>query len=93
MRSRCGCRAFRASPIRCVGERIMATGVPEFREVAWRACVICYLAKGNVALSILMTMASTLCAVLAMPLLLDVQVFSYNWAKKSKFFRLCFISD
>ncbi|WP_338024440.1 methyltransferase [Bathymodiolus japonicus methanotrophic gill symbiont] len=26
-------------------------------------------------------------------LLLDVQVFSYNWAKKSKFFRLCFISD
>ncbi|WP_221893713.1 hypothetical protein [Bathymodiolus japonicus methanotrophic gill symbiont] len=27
----------RASPIRCVGERIMATGVPEFREVAWRA--------------------------------------------------------
>ncbi|WP_221895630.1 hypothetical protein [Bathymodiolus japonicus methanotrophic gill symbiont] len=38
MRSRCGRRAFRASPIRCVGERIMATGVPEFREVAWRAC-------------------------------------------------------
>ncbi|WP_221896931.1 hypothetical protein [Bathymodiolus japonicus methanotrophic gill symbiont] len=38
MRSRCGHRAFRASPIRCVGERIMATGVPEFREVAWRAC-------------------------------------------------------
>ncbi|WP_338024488.1 type IIL restriction-modification enzyme MmeI [Bathymodiolus japonicus methanotrophic gill symbiont] len=37
MRSRCGRRAFRASPIRCVGERIMATGVPEFREVAWRA--------------------------------------------------------
>ncbi|WP_221897489.1 hypothetical protein [Bathymodiolus japonicus methanotrophic gill symbiont] len=36
MRSRCGRRAFRASPIRCVGERIMATGVPEFREVAWR---------------------------------------------------------
>jgi BASS family bile acid:Na+ symporter len=31
--------------------------------------VICYLAKGNVALSILMTMASTLCAVIAMPLL------------------------
>ena len=31
--------------------------------------VICYLAKGNVALSILMTMASTLCAVVAMPLL------------------------
>ncbi|WP_221898332.1 hypothetical protein [Bathymodiolus japonicus methanotrophic gill symbiont] len=26
------------SPIRCVGERITATGVPEFREVAWRAC-------------------------------------------------------
>ncbi|WP_263458740.1 hypothetical protein [Bathymodiolus japonicus methanotrophic gill symbiont] len=40
MRSRCGRRAFRASPIRCVGERIMATGVPEFREVAWRACLI-----------------------------------------------------
>ncbi|WP_263458657.1 hypothetical protein [Bathymodiolus japonicus methanotrophic gill symbiont] len=38
MRSRCGRRAFRASPIRCVGERIMATGVPGFREVAWRAC-------------------------------------------------------
>ncbi|WP_221894297.1 hypothetical protein [Bathymodiolus japonicus methanotrophic gill symbiont] len=38
MRSRCGRRAFRASPIRCVGERIMAIGVPEFREVAWRAC-------------------------------------------------------
>ncbi|WP_221894897.1 hypothetical protein [Bathymodiolus japonicus methanotrophic gill symbiont] len=38
MRSRCGRRAFRASPIRCVGERIMVTGVPEFREVAWRAC-------------------------------------------------------
>ncbi|WP_221894080.1 hypothetical protein [Bathymodiolus japonicus methanotrophic gill symbiont] len=37
VRSRCGRRAFRASPIRCVGERIMATGVPEFREVAWRA--------------------------------------------------------
>ncbi|WP_221896303.1 hypothetical protein [Bathymodiolus japonicus methanotrophic gill symbiont] len=37
MRSRCGRRAFRASPIRCVGERIMATGVPDFREVAWRA--------------------------------------------------------
>ncbi|WP_428353646.1 bile acid:sodium symporter family protein [Methyloprofundus sp.] len=31
--------------------------------------VICYLANGNVALSILMTMASTLCAVVAMPLL------------------------
>ena len=31
--------------------------------------VICYLAKGNVALSILMTMASTSCAVFAMPLL------------------------
>ncbi|NOR81568.1 MAG: bile acid:sodium symporter [Methyloprofundus sp.] len=31
--------------------------------------VICYIAKGNVALSILMTMASTLCAVVAMPLL------------------------
>ncbi|WP_230987999.1 hypothetical protein [Bathymodiolus japonicus methanotrophic gill symbiont] len=35
-----GRRAFRASPIRCVGERIMATGVPEFREVAWRACTL-----------------------------------------------------
>ena len=31
--------------------------------------VICYLAKGHVALSILMTTASTLCAVVAMPLL------------------------
>ena len=31
--------------------------------------VICYLAKANVALSILITMASTMCAVLAMPLL------------------------
>lgn len=31
--------------------------------------VICYLARGNVALSILMTMTSTLCAVLLMPLL------------------------
>lgn len=31
--------------------------------------VICYLANGNVALSILMTMASTLCAVVAMPVL------------------------
>ncbi|WP_221893799.1 hypothetical protein [Bathymodiolus japonicus methanotrophic gill symbiont] len=41
MRSRCGRRAFRASPIRCVGERIMATGVPEFREVAWRAWQTC----------------------------------------------------
>ncbi|WP_221896469.1 hypothetical protein [Bathymodiolus japonicus methanotrophic gill symbiont] len=40
MRSRCGRRAFRASPIRCVGERIMATGVPEFREVAWRAWAV-----------------------------------------------------
>ena len=39
MRSRYGRRAFRASPIRCVGERIKATGVPEFREVAWRACI------------------------------------------------------
>ncbi|WP_221895666.1 hypothetical protein [Bathymodiolus japonicus methanotrophic gill symbiont] len=42
MRSRCGRRAFRASPIRCVGERIMATGVPAFREVAWRACLQIY---------------------------------------------------
>nr|WP_221894427.1 hypothetical protein [Bathymodiolus japonicus methanotrophic gill symbiont] len=32
-----GRRAAGASPIRCVGERITATGVPEFREVAWRA--------------------------------------------------------
>jgi len=31
--------------------------------------VICYLAKGDVALSVLMTMISTLCAVFAMPLL------------------------
>lgn len=31
--------------------------------------VICYLARGNVALSILMTMTSTLCAVVLMPLL------------------------
>ncbi len=31
--------------------------------------VICYLAKGDVALSILMTMTSTLCAVFAMPAL------------------------
>ncbi|WP_221893878.1 hypothetical protein [Bathymodiolus japonicus methanotrophic gill symbiont] len=46
MRSRCGRRAFRASPIRCVGERIMATGVPEFREVAWRASAA-FLAKVN----------------------------------------------
>ncbi|WP_221895997.1 hypothetical protein [Bathymodiolus japonicus methanotrophic gill symbiont] len=45
MRSRCGRRAFRASPIRCVGERIMATGVPEFREVAWRACKACNCRK------------------------------------------------
>ncbi|WP_221894885.1 hypothetical protein [Bathymodiolus japonicus methanotrophic gill symbiont] len=33
-----GRRAAEASPVRCVGERITATGVPEFREVAWRAC-------------------------------------------------------
>ncbi|WP_221898195.1 hypothetical protein [Bathymodiolus japonicus methanotrophic gill symbiont] len=32
-----GCRPAGASPVRCVGERITATGVPEFREVAWRA--------------------------------------------------------
>ncbi|WP_221894554.1 hypothetical protein [Bathymodiolus japonicus methanotrophic gill symbiont] len=38
MRSRCGRRAAGHLPIRCVGERITATGVPEFREVAWRAC-------------------------------------------------------
>ncbi|WP_221897004.1 hypothetical protein [Bathymodiolus japonicus methanotrophic gill symbiont] len=47
MRSRCGRRAFRASPIRCVGERIMVTGVPEFREVAWRACGIIHLKFPN----------------------------------------------
>ncbi|WP_140414002.1 hypothetical protein [Bathymodiolus platifrons methanotrophic gill symbiont] len=35
-----GRRAAGASPIRCVGERITATGVPEFREVAWRAYFI-----------------------------------------------------
>ncbi|WP_221898007.1 hypothetical protein [Bathymodiolus japonicus methanotrophic gill symbiont] len=35
-----GRRAAGASPIRCVGERITATGVPEFREVAWRACIL-----------------------------------------------------
>ncbi|WP_221894374.1 hypothetical protein [Bathymodiolus japonicus methanotrophic gill symbiont] len=35
-----GRRAAGASPIRCVGERITATGVPEFREVAWRACYV-----------------------------------------------------
>ncbi|WP_221894233.1 hypothetical protein [Bathymodiolus japonicus methanotrophic gill symbiont] len=34
-----GRRVAGASPIRCVGERITATGVPEFREVAWRACL------------------------------------------------------
>ncbi|WP_221897742.1 hypothetical protein [Bathymodiolus japonicus methanotrophic gill symbiont] len=40
-----GRRAAGASPIRCVGERITATGVPEFREVAWRAWrnVLCVL--------------------------------------------------
>ncbi|WP_221897648.1 hypothetical protein [Bathymodiolus japonicus methanotrophic gill symbiont] len=38
MLSHGGRRAAGASPIRCVGERITATGVPEFREVAWRAC-------------------------------------------------------
>ncbi len=31
--------------------------------------VVCYLARGNVALSVLMTVVSTLCAVLLMPLL------------------------
>ncbi|WP_221897032.1 hypothetical protein [Bathymodiolus japonicus methanotrophic gill symbiont] len=45
MRSRCGRRAFRASPIRCVGERIMAIGVPEFREVAWRACALFFFSQ------------------------------------------------
>ncbi|WP_221895289.1 hypothetical protein [Bathymodiolus japonicus methanotrophic gill symbiont] len=35
-----GRRAAGASPIRCVGERITATGVPEFREVAWRAWLV-----------------------------------------------------
>ncbi|WP_221896153.1 hypothetical protein [Bathymodiolus japonicus methanotrophic gill symbiont] len=49
MRSRCGRRAFRASPIRCVGERIMATGVPEFREVAWRACSLDWAIQNGVA--------------------------------------------
>ncbi|WP_221897821.1 hypothetical protein [Bathymodiolus japonicus methanotrophic gill symbiont] len=38
-----GRRAAGASPIRCVGERITATGVPEFREVAWRACISIFL--------------------------------------------------
>ncbi|WP_221898458.1 hypothetical protein [Bathymodiolus japonicus methanotrophic gill symbiont] len=33
-------QAAGASPIRCVGERITATGVPEFREVAWRVPVL-----------------------------------------------------
>ncbi|WP_221898508.1 hypothetical protein [Bathymodiolus japonicus methanotrophic gill symbiont] len=42
-----GRRAAGASPIRCVGERITATGVPEFREVAWRACQGDYYAKAN----------------------------------------------
>ncbi|WP_221895026.1 hypothetical protein [Bathymodiolus japonicus methanotrophic gill symbiont] len=40
-----GRRAAGASPIRCVGERITATGVPEFREVAWRACYIIFVDK------------------------------------------------
>nr|WP_230988124.1 hypothetical protein [Bathymodiolus japonicus methanotrophic gill symbiont] len=40
-----GRRAAGASPIRCVGERITATGVPEFREVAWRACPVLGIAK------------------------------------------------
>ncbi|WP_221898498.1 hypothetical protein [Bathymodiolus japonicus methanotrophic gill symbiont] len=48
MRSRCGRRPFRASPIRCVGERIMATGVPEFREVAWRAWILIAAARFGV---------------------------------------------
>ncbi|WP_221896006.1 hypothetical protein [Bathymodiolus japonicus methanotrophic gill symbiont] len=39
-----GRRAAEASPVRCVGERITATGVPEFREVAWRACASLFLA-------------------------------------------------
>ncbi|WP_221896428.1 hypothetical protein [Bathymodiolus japonicus methanotrophic gill symbiont] len=43
-----GRRAAGASPIRCVGERITATGVPEFREVAWRAWnVFCLLKSHN----------------------------------------------
>ncbi|WP_221897208.1 DDE-type integrase/transposase/recombinase [Bathymodiolus japonicus methanotrophic gill symbiont] len=37
--------------------------------------------------------SNTMDSFLVMDVLLDVQVFSYNWAKKSKFFRLCFISD
>ncbi|WP_221895243.1 hypothetical protein [Bathymodiolus japonicus methanotrophic gill symbiont] len=45
-----GRRAAVASPIRCVGERITATGVPEFREVAWRACLQSpRLARSNLA--------------------------------------------
>ncbi|WP_221898616.1 hypothetical protein [Bathymodiolus japonicus methanotrophic gill symbiont] len=43
-----GRRAAGASPIRCVGERITATGVPEFREVAWRACNFLILLKIDV---------------------------------------------
>ncbi|WP_221897018.1 hypothetical protein [Bathymodiolus japonicus methanotrophic gill symbiont] len=41
-----GRRAAGASPIRCVGERITATGVPEFREVAWRACSCWFFCSG-----------------------------------------------
>ncbi|WP_167374333.1 hypothetical protein [Bathymodiolus platifrons methanotrophic gill symbiont] len=40
-----GRRAAGASPIRCVGERITATGVPEFREVAWRAYAVLFLGR------------------------------------------------
>ncbi|WP_167374260.1 hypothetical protein [Bathymodiolus platifrons methanotrophic gill symbiont] len=42
-----GRRAAGASPIRCVGERITATGVPEFREVAWRACIFILVMISN----------------------------------------------
>ncbi|TXL20619.1 hypothetical protein BMR06_04595 [Methylococcaceae bacterium HT5] len=40
-----GRRAAGASPVRCVGERITETGVPEFREVAWRAYF--FVSKGG----------------------------------------------
>ncbi|WP_230987923.1 hypothetical protein [Bathymodiolus japonicus methanotrophic gill symbiont] len=47
-----GRRAAGASPIRCVGERITATGVPEFREVAWRACFNISRSKRNCSTSL-----------------------------------------
>ncbi|WP_230988062.1 hypothetical protein [Bathymodiolus japonicus methanotrophic gill symbiont] len=43
-----GRRAAGASPIRCVGERITATGVPEFREVAWRACNLLHIPQPKI---------------------------------------------